>query len=477
MANKISTQTLNNRKLIQRIIRSHFSELFQTKEERREFIRFLLEDAQIDDDQFIRADYIYYDIIATIRNNESKILLTYNNLDKQKLSIFLQKYEMGNLKTNRTSIWDDDGNSLLERYFEETEKIITKYGIDGYGKIIETNLIVIARLLFDIKYGEYDSNRIINDALEKLSHLFDVLKQEEYCLESQAFLTDCLSVLFKRINRELNLGTAKEPDNLEGKYPEIRDELPRRSSQISALCKSIWNKITSSVAPKKSTLYASQGQDPDLQSNNLTPISIWYIKIIFKDKHIDAVKTSYFLWNFTQLLGLIIDVNVEIYEWGRGSLFVKLKVLMKSLLAKDEVKEVLDKSRAAIKDFIEKPTLDKEKTISEIGKNRAEIEFIKKQTSTIPSIPVSEKDELDFRKYRAEVVKLELDNIKKEAEVIREFHQLNMEGIIGLGDFDVYINKLPYLKKNNDIIIRGDDIEKIADNEIKQGSTHSIKYV
>jgi hypothetical protein len=203
------------------------------------------------------------------------------------------------------------------------------------------------------------------------------------------------------------------------------------------------------------------------------PLFIWDIKLTFTSAQPAAAGVAHCLWAISSALEAIDGVAVELSDWSRGSFVAKLKVYIKNIWARDEVRQVLQKGRDAVEShYLDRP-------MEEVAKNRAEREKIEEDTKSsvaererMPDKQQSrESNDLDIEKKRQEVRAQKLDNDLKQIEVIRLTSQLVRDGIVSADKVTIDINELGYLLVDGSKCKRGVEMSAIEDARVKLRDT------
>lgn len=105
----------------------------------------------------------------------------------------------------------------------------------------------------------------------------------------------------------------------------------------------------------------------------------WILELKFDNdkKQYSASELSFTIWAISEALEKIEGVSVSLVDCGVGSFWFKLILKIKGVVAREEVKQVLNKSKEALEaNYIDKP-------IEETKKIAAEREQIEKTTRGI----------------------------------------------------------------------------------------------
>ncbi|KRD08944.1 hypothetical protein ASE21_13925 [Flavobacterium sp. Root901] len=189
----------------------------------------------------------------------------------------------------------------------------------------------------------------------------------------------------------------------------------------------------------------------------------WDIEVFVHGETFSPSQIGFLMWSMSKALESIDGVSVFLEDWGNGSKFFKLKVKIQSLLAREEVKQVLEKGRqAAESQFLDRP-------IEEVQKIKAEKEkTIKETDNLLTKEQVTELHEIEVERKRIEVQDLKVELELKKMQLLRGYSELIKDGIlVNDSNFQIKINDLLYLKKEPQLVI-GENIEIIAENEIRR---------
>ena len=192
----------------------------------------------------------------------------------------------------------------------------------------------------------------------------------------------------------------------------------------------------------------------------------WDIEI--KIDSTDLKTISYLLWSLSEGLELIDGVCIELIDWGKGSFWVKFKLKFSDLLAKEEVKDVLEKSRKAAESYyIDKHIESAEKIKLE---NKKIEEELKRLIDTDANKEIQKLDlegkQLDLLEKREKIIAAQLQNQQRKIDLINSVSEMIKSGIIKVdSDIQININDLLFASLNNGFFNIGDDINDIEKNE------------
>lgn len=201
---------------------------------------------------------------------------------------------------------------------------------------------------------------------------------------------------------------------------------------------------------------------------------LWTIEIRFPSKSINCSNAGYALWAVAAGLEQIRGVVVEIDSWGQGSLWTKLKVFISNIWARDEVQEVLDKSRdAVVAEYLDKRIETAKKLKSEREKIEKERDAIAKQSDALPNAEEAEitrdqqrklKD-LEIREKETDIVRKELENRIRSLEFVEKASSLIAKGVIAADPVRIDINGIMFLLTDSNEVRQGPDIKTIREAE------------
>lgn len=195
-------------------------------------------------------------------------------------------------------------------------------------------------------------------------------------------------------------------------------------------------------------------------------VSTWEVKIYFKDDRILADVSTYFMFLFTSLATSIPGVEAEIVDWGKGSLWTKIKLWFLNGKAEQETKEILEKGRRALEaKYLEQPAL-------EVEKAKAEKELLDKQIdASLTKEQVERKKELELNKLELEnqekellLEKIALENMKAKFELIEKANNLMELGIVNIDNLVIEMNGKLFLEKGKGRIEKGEEMDVISKN-------------
>ena len=201
---------------------------------------------------------------------------------------------------------------------------------------------------------------------------------------------------------------------------------------------------------------------------------LWTIEIRFLSDKPKCDGVGYLIWTFGAALEQIPGVIVDVDSWGEGSLWVKLRVFIANLWARDDVQVALSKSRdAVIARYLDQPVEQNEKTQAEKEKLHAERAAILKQIESMPSAQDADvsrlhelrHQELVLRKEEAEIEGKEIENRLRKLELFEKVSKLIADGIVQADKVQIDMNGLMFLLFDGKEAIKGHHFKLIEDSE------------
>lgn len=163
----------------------------------------------------------------------------------------------------------------------------------------------------------------------------------------------------------------------------------------------------------------------------------------------------------------IENVKVEIEDIRTGSIYARVRVYIKDLVAKEEVKAVLEVSKEVVVKAVtggQVSVAETRKVIAETKKIKAEQESIERETATKPDeFEAKISKALDLEKKALENEQLKVQVTKEKLEVMDRLSDLAAKGILSVDEIRMDINEILYLLKSGDSIQASEaDIDNIA---------------
>ena len=165
----------------------------------------------------------------------------------------------------------------------------------------------------------------------------------------------------------------------------------------------------------------------------------WQIFVKFSGKSFRASKVFRSLSLLAESLESISGVSVEIESQGVGSIWFKLRVFILNLVQKEEVKEVLEKTRdAVIAEQLDKRIKGVEKLEEDTLKTKAERIALERQSESVPNAEEAKKirgleiqrKELEIREKIADVKRKEIENQQKELELYEKLAYMEVRRVL-----------------------------------------------
>lgn len=191
------------------------------------------------------------------------------------------------------------------------------------------------------------------------------------------------------------------------------------------------------------------------------------------DIHIESQKTSVEklikpLWLLTSTLEQIDNVSLELKTISTGSLYARVILKMKDLLAKEEVKAVLETTKEAVTKTLtlgEVSYTDVKKSIQETKKLSLENDKLQKEIFNIPDEnEVQIERTLEIEKKILENEQIKLSNAQAKLNMIKQLSELAASGIVETDMIRIDINDVLYILKDDTGLTEiGPDITTIID--------------
>lgn len=203
----------------------------------------------------------------------------------------------------------------------------------------------------------------------------------------------------------------------------------------------------------------------------------WEIFIRFSGKNFRASKIFRSLSLLAESLESIFGVLVEIESQGVGSIWFKLRVFILNLIQKEEVKEVLEKTRdAVIAEQLDKRIKGVEKLEEDTLKTKAERLALERQSENVPDAEEARKlrgleiqrKELEIREKIADIKRKEIENQQKELELYEKLAYMMKEGLLTSAPVEIQINGIPFLSYENREIVPGRDMNMIDEKGVRK---------
>ncbi|MBE9159819.1 hypothetical protein IQ265_23720 [Nodosilinea sp. LEGE 06152] len=266
--------------------------------------------------------------------------------------------------------------------------------------------------------------------------------------------------------RDLAVAAVEDPDaKLYEPLKELVSNLSyqEQTDQIGVkLAEKIGLVIQGSFSSRKDTINLRKGYDKYRFQ--------WDVVIRFSGETFRAAAIFQFLFLLSEVLESISGVSVEIESQGTGSLWTKLKIFMKDAFQKEEVKEVLEKTRdAVIAEQLDKRIEGVKKLEEETLKTRAERISLERQSESLPDTEEAKKlreleikrKELEIREKTVDIERKEIENQQKKLELYEKVAYMMREGMLNSSPMEIQINGLPFLSCNDKKILPGSSMDAI----------------
>ena len=179
-----------------------------------------------------------------------------------------------------------------------------------------------------------------------------------------------------------------------------------------------------------------------------------------EDKY-KASDIGFLLWSLAEGLEKIDGVKVLIEDLKKGSIIANFKLIIKDAFAKEEVKDILNKT----KDAVESQYLDR--PIEEVKKTQAEREKIEKETKNLPNEDESKellKLEIERKKLENEALKIKIG--KDKLDLLVNISELVAKGLVkNDSNLQFSINDVLFFEVRNNEFSGGEDIEIIEEDQ------------
>lgn len=200
--------------------------------------------------------------------------------------------------------------------------------------------------------------------------------------------------------------------------------------------------------------------------DSIRPFAVWTVTLRFLSRSTDGAAFGSLIWVFCESLSSIPGVRVYVEEAGTGSVWVKMKVWMQNVWARDDVKEVLEKSKdAVIASKLDRPIGEVDKINAEADKLRAESEQLAVKTESMQEDRLLEREskELDNEKKRLDNEKQAIENRMAKLQLYKEASTMIRDGIIRADPVQIDVNDLMYMLIEGGTATEGNDIGRIEE--------------
>lgn len=181
----------------------------------------------------------------------------------------------------------------------------------------------------------------------------------------------------------------------------------------------------------------------------------------------DAQKLTSTLFKILTSLSNINNNKTEFEDISVGSLYARIKVYMKDILANEETKAILETTKEAVSKGLTAGQVshsEVKKQSAETNKLKSEQKMIEKELSDKPSdFEAKMRNALDLEKKALENERLKNEIVKQKLENIQTLSDLSAKGIIEADMIRIDINEVLYFLKNGNELTKTDaDIDDIA---------------
>lgn len=200
----------------------------------------------------------------------------------------------------------------------------------------------------------------------------------------------------------------------------------------------------------------------------------WQIFIRFSGQHHRSTTVSKIIWLLSEALESVSGVVVEIEEQGVGSIWYKLQVFFANLCAREEVLDLLEKTRDAAIAEADKRIEGVENLRAQTLKTEAEAATIERQSELIPDSEEAKKirdldikkKELEIREKEADIKKKELENYKATLDLVQQMGYMMKEGLLQAAPVEIQINGQDYLKCQDGQFLSGVEMKAIDERTL-----------
>ncbi len=184
------------------------------------------------------------------------------------------------------------------------------------------------------------------------------------------------------------------------------------------------------------------------------------------DSNNSASKLLQPLWMITSALESIEGVSIYIENISAGSILGRIRIFMKTLLAKEETKAVLETAKEAVaQNVVGVSYLDAKKSLTDNAKTKVETKAIEEEIKRLPTEEEAKfQTALSLAKQDLENKKLlqEIENVKGKLEIIEKLSDLAVKGILEADMIRIDINEVTYILKQDDLREIGPPIGEIT---------------
>jgi hypothetical protein len=179
--------------------------------------------------------------------------------------------------------------------------------------------------------------------------------------------------------------------------------------------------------------------------------------ITFSTASKNASQISYLMWVFSTGFETIEGVQVELSDWGRGSLWVKLAIKIKGWVSKSEFFSLLKRTAQSLHDHYFNP--NKSKIEVETAILNAELE---RKPTLIQS---QELQEIDIKSKQLDLEDKQLELQLKKLTLIKETTALFKDAIIRVdSDFNIHIGEILLCSRTNGQLEIGEGLDGLNED-------------
>jgi hypothetical protein len=191
------------------------------------------------------------------------------------------------------------------------------------------------------------------------------------------------------------------------------------------------------------------------------------VDLMISNKDNDAQKLTQSLYQIITSLSNVNNNKTEFEYISKGSLYTRIKVWMKDLVAKEETKAIIETTKEVVTKTLTAGQVshaETKNTTADTNKIKAEQKLLEKELSDKPTdFEAQMSNALDLERKALENEKLKNEIFKERLSVIEKLSDLSAKGIIEADMVRISINEVLYLLKSGDQLKETDaDIDDIA---------------
>lgn len=194
-----------------------------------------------------------------------------------------------------------------------------------------------------------------------------------------------------------------------------------------------------------------------LKKKEVPLVAIWDIKITVYDEYVSGSDFGKLIYLFSSALEAVKDVEVEVVDLGKGSLWVKLVVRVKSLFGQESLKDAF---KELLKDFKKAKTGAINK---EFGQHTAKTKKVEQETANLKTDQqlkeqgiYSPEQQAKIREFDMEKRKLDLEERKLEIEA-RKVALREAKAKAEEAEIDTEIKRVALIKRSSEVMQRAID--------------------